>query len=59
MTIQYGEGWVDHAHVELFPVSTAAVGFYIPSPVTDHVLLVKYSRARGADLDVRERYDGD
>jgi len=54
MSVQYGEGLVDHAHVELTTVSTASVGLYIPLPRTDRLALVSWSRGRGLDLDVRE-----
>jgi hypothetical protein len=54
MTVQYGEGWFDHSHVELTPVSTASVGLYIPLPGTEKLALVSWSRGRGLDLDVRE-----
>jgi len=54
MTVQYGEGLIDHAHIELTPVSTAAVGLYIPVPRTDRLALVSWSRSTGIDLDLRE-----
>lgn len=54
MSVQYGEGIVDHAHVELTPVSTASLGLYIPLPRTDRLALLSWSRSRGLDLDVRE-----
>lgn len=54
MTVQYGSGIIDHAHIELLPVSSAAVGVYLPVPRTSRLLLCKYSRATGPDIGLRE-----
>lgn len=54
MTVQYGEGLVDHAHVDLTSVSTACLGVYLPVPRTHRLALISWSRSRGLDLDLRE-----
>jgi hypothetical protein len=53
MSVQYGEGLVDHAHIELTPLSTAAVGIYLPVPKTERLCLLQWSRAGGFDIDLR------
>ncbi|EMA18993.1 hypothetical protein [Haloarcula argentinensis] len=53
MSVQYGDGLVDHTHVELTPLSTAAVGIYVPVPRTEKLCLVQWSRAGGVDIDLR------
>ena len=54
MTVQYGKGLVDHAHIEVLPFSSAAVGVYVPVPRTSRLLLCKWSRASGLDVGLRE-----
>ncbi|GAA3882789.1 hypothetical protein [Haloarcula argentinensis] len=53
MSVQYGEGIIDHAHVEVTPLSTAAVGVYVPLPMTERVCLLQWSRSDGVDIDLR------
>ena len=54
MSVQYGEGLIDHAHVKLLPVSSAAVGVYLPVPRTHRLLLCKFSRPSGLNVGLRE-----
>jgi len=54
MTVQYGEGLIDHADLEVFPTSSAAVGVYLPVPRTTRLLLCKCSRATGAGIGLEE-----
>lgn len=54
MTVKYGKGLIDHAHVEMLPVSSAAVGVYLPVPRTSRLLLCKWSQASGLDVGLRE-----
>ncbi|MBX0350528.1 hypothetical protein [Haloarcula pellucida] len=51
--MQHGEGLVDWAHFEVTPLSSAAVGVYIPSPFSDHTVLLAYRRNGGPEVDVR------
>jgi len=53
MSVQYGEGVIDHAHVEITPLSTAAVGVYVPVPRTERLCLLQWSRSGGVDIDLR------
>lgn len=54
MTVQYGKGLIDHAHVEILPASSAAAGVYVPVPRTSRLLLCKYSRGSGLTVDLCE-----
>ncbi|WP_154021059.1 hypothetical protein [Haloarcula sp. CBA1127] len=51
--MQYGQGWIDWAHVEITPLSSMRFGVYLPSPVSDHVTLLAYRRSTGLEVDVR------
>ncbi|MDS0280324.1 hypothetical protein NDI85_21295 [Halomicroarcula sp. S1AR25-4] len=51
--MQYGQGLVDWGHLEVTPLSRAAVGVYIPSPFSDHTLLLAYRRGSGPEVDIR------
>jgi len=51
--IQYGDGWIDWAHVEITPLSKARVGLYLPVPTSPKVALVAYRRSSGVEVDLR------
>jgi len=51
--IQYGDGWIDWAHVEITPLSQARLGLYLPVPTSTKVALLAYRRSSGLEVDLQ------
>jgi len=51
--IQYGDGRVDWAHVEITPLSQARVGVYLPIPLLGALVLLAYRRSTGLEVDLQ------
>lgn len=51
--MQYGQGRVDWAHVELTPLSSLRLGVYVPLPRSDRLALLAYRRSSGIEVDLK------
>ncbi|GGK74365.1 hypothetical protein [Haloarcula sebkhae] len=50
--MQYGQGRIDWAHVELTPLSSLRLGVYVPLP-RDRLALLAYRRSTGIEVDFK------